>query len=152
MSARRSTFSIRRILLLRESHNARMIGQLCQRDSTRRAGGRALIRTLPEILHFRDSGEIMYEVPMFLHSLSTRSLSISTSHSSSDFSSPEISFHDIQFGRPMKRLNRIGRANGANNNRMKTNHRCQITGRSLQNLLFLSLSLANPSLTSFIDR
>lgn len=46
---------------------------------------RAFVRehALPEMLHFRDSREIMYEVPLFplpFH----RSLSISTSHFSSD--------------------------------------------------------------------
>lgn len=41
---------------------------------------------------------------------------------------PEISFHDVQFGRPMKRphTEEGGETRGAGNNRMKRNHECQM--------------------------
>jgi len=46
---------------------------------------RSYERASPEMLHFRDSGEIMYEVPLFPLPLQRgESLSISASRSSSD--------------------------------------------------------------------
>jgi len=57
----RHFFHSPRILRVRGSHNARMIGQLCQRDTAR---GRPAVARPSEMLHFRDSGEIMYEVPV----------------------------------------------------------------------------------------
>lgn len=110
---------------------------------------RSYERALPEMLHFGDSGEIMYEVPLFPLPFCRSLLSLPlTPH---PILLPEISFHDVQFGRAMKRPNRIGRPSGANNNRMKTNHRCQMTGRSLPNWFLLSLNSVNLSSSGRID-
>lgn len=52
----------------------------------------------------------MYEVPLFPLPFHGPFLSLPlTPH---PILLPEISFHDVQFGRAMKRPNRIGRANG----------------------------------------
>lgn len=133
-------------LLSVESHNARMIGQLCQRDTMRQAGGRAPLyeRALPEMLRFRDSGEIMYELPLLFipfHLNRPRPPPISLR---------EIPrFRCVQFGRPTKRQKKRGKKGEERRERAEQSSENEPRiSRSIS--LFPLLSFSLPSSPSFL--
>lgn len=109
-------------------------------------------RALPEMLHFRDSGEIMYEVPLFLLSRPSRSLSICTRPRPYRFPYGKSRFATYNSAGRRKGKKKRSERVGLTNNLVKTNRGSQ-PRISLSLFLFLSaFSLSPPSrLTTFFS-